>query len=85
MPAANSPGSLDAATRGFRDLALRRHAYYLDLLKSGRWRHYFSEQEFAERLRDVMTVTRAWNGLAKASDKASDPRPTPIQSAKSAA
>ena len=85
MPAGHSPGSLDAATRGFRDLALRRHAYYLDLLKSGRWRHYFSEQEFAERLRDVMTVTRAWNGLAKASDKASDPRPTPIQSAKSAA
>jgi hypothetical protein len=80
MPAL--PGSLDAATRGFRDLALRRHAYYLDLLKSGRWRHYFSEQEFAERLRDVMTVTRAWNGLAKA---ATEVRPTPIQSTKSAA
>lgn len=65
MPAATSPGSLDAATRGFRDLAMRRHAYYLDLLKSGRWRRYFSEEEFAERLRDVMTVTRAWDGLAK--------------------
>jgi len=81
MPATNSPGSLDAATRGFRDLALRRHAYYLDLLKSGRWRHYFSEQEFVERLRDVMTVTRTWSGLAKASDA----RPTPVQGTKSAA
>ena len=81
MPATNSPGSLDAATRGFRDLALRRHAYYLDLLKSGRWRHYFSEQEFAERLRDVMVVTRAWNGLAKVGEALQ----TPVQDAKSAA
>ena len=64
MPATNSPGSLDAATRGFRDLAMRRHAYYLDLLQSGRWQHYFSEQEFAERLRDVIAMTRKWDGLA---------------------
>ena len=81
MPATDSRGSFDAAMRGFRDLAMRRHAYYLDLLKSGRWRHYFSEQEFAERLRDVMIVTRAWNGLAKASDA----RPAPVQGTKSAA
>lgn len=81
MPAATSPGSLDAATRGFRDLALRRHAYYLDLLKSGRWQHYFSEQEFAERLRDVMTVTRTWTGLAKAGES----HPAPLQDTKSAA
>lgn len=81
MPAANSSGSLDAATRGFRDLAMRRHAYYLDLLNSGRWRHYFSELEFAERLRDVIVLTRTWNGLAKASEAS----PTPIQITKSAA
>jgi hypothetical protein len=81
MPATHSPGSLDAATRGFRDLAMRRHAYYLDLLKSGRWRRYFSELEFAERLRDVIVLTRTWNGLANASEA----QPTPMQSTKSAA
>jgi hypothetical protein len=81
MPATDSPGSLDAATRGFRDLAMRRHAYYLDLLKSGRWRRYFSEMEFAAHLREVMIVTRAWDGLAKV-DKAP---PTLMQNAKSAA
>ena len=81
MPATDSPGSLDAATRGFRDLAMRRHAYYLDLLKSGRWRHYFSEQEFAERLRDVMALTRAWNGLVQANEAPS----IPLQYTKSAA
>jgi hypothetical protein len=81
MPATNAPGSLDAAARGFRDLAVRRHAYYLDLLKSGRWRHYFSEQEFAERLREVIIVTRAWDGLVKPVE----PRSTPIHDTKSAA
>ena len=81
MPATDAPGSLDAATRGFRDLAVRRHAYYLDLLKSGRWRHYFSEQEFAERLREVIIMTRTWDGLAKATET----HPIPVQDTKSAA
>lgn len=61
------PDALESATHGLRDLALRRHAYYLELLRSGRWRHYFSEQQFAERLRDVVVLTRRWNGLASVS------------------
>jgi hypothetical protein len=82
MPATNSPpDSFDAATRGFRDLAMRRHAYYLDLLKSGRWRHYFTEQEFAEQLREVMIATRAWEALAKMGEAP----PILLQSEKSAA
>jgi hypothetical protein len=66
MLGANPPDVLESATHALRDLALRRHAYYLDLLRSGRWRHYFSEQQFAERLRDVVMLTRRWNGLAGA-------------------
>jgi hypothetical protein len=80
MPATTSLDSFESAARGFRDLALRRHAYYLDLLQSGRWQHYFTEQQFAERLREVMAATRTWNGLANASDDARVP-----QGAKSAA
>jgi hypothetical protein len=64
MPA-GSHRSFDLVSQGFRALAQRRHAYYLELLQSGRWRHYFSEQEFAERLRDVMNVTRFWNKLVE--------------------
>jgi hypothetical protein len=64
MPAANPPDALDLATHRLRDLAMRRHAYYLDLLRSGRWRRYFTEQQFTDRLRDVMLLTRRWNGLA---------------------
>ena len=56
--------SFELVSQDFRALAQRRHAYYLDLLQSGRWQRYFSEQEFAARLRDVMAVTRFWSGLS---------------------
>ena len=67
MPA-GSHRSFDLVSQGFCALAQRRHAYYLTLLQSGRWRHYFSEQEFAERLRDVMNVTKFWNTLAEGAE-----------------
>jgi hypothetical protein len=63
MPA-TTPRPLDSVTGRFRMLALRRHAYYLELLQSGRWRHYFTEREMAERLRDVVASTKVWNSLA---------------------
>ena len=68
MPA-GSHQSFDFVSHGFCALAQRRHGYYLELLQSGRWRRYFSEQEFAERLRDVMTVTHFWNTLTAQSSE----------------
>jgi hypothetical protein len=50
------------------------------LLQSGRWRHYFTEQELAERLRDVVAQTRRWNALLQ------DAAPVaPVENTKSAA
>jgi hypothetical protein len=72
MLGSDPPDALESATHGLRDLAMRRHAYYLELLRSGRWRHYFSEQQFAERLRDVVVLTRRWNGLAGVGAPAAD-------------
>jgi hypothetical protein len=62
MPA-DSPGPLDAVSQRLCDLAHRRLAYYSELSKSGRWKLYFSEREFVERLRDVIAQTNAWNEL----------------------
>ena len=62
---AGSHRSFDLVSQDFRALAQRRHAYYLELLQSGRWRHYFSEQEFSDRLRDVLNVTKFWTTLAE--------------------
>lgn len=72
MRGTNPPDTLDHAALRLRDLAMRRHAYYLDLLRSGRWQRYFTEQQFADRLRDVVLLTRRWNGLASMDGANSD-------------
>jgi hypothetical protein len=63
MPAEN-PAPLDAISQRLCDLAHRRLASYLELSKSGRWKLYFTEQDFIERLRDVIALTSSWNELA---------------------
>jgi uncharacterized repeat protein (TIGR03809 family) len=79
MPAGSFTPQLESATARFRALALRRHAYYLELFKSGRWTHYFTEQEFIERMRDVMRATELWSRLAEidtgAADESAAPEP----------
>ena len=62
MPA-GSTAPLDAVSQRLCDLAHKRLAYYSELSKSGRWKLYFSEREFVERLRDVIAQTNAWNQL----------------------
>lgn len=64
MPGHDPPSGFDRAVARWRDFAMRRHGYYLDLLHSGRWRHYFSEEEFTVRLREVIAVTSAFAGHA---------------------
>jgi uncharacterized repeat protein (TIGR03809 family) len=64
MPAGDPARPLDAVSQRLCDLAHRRLAYYSELSKSGRWKLYFTEREFIERLRDVIAATNAWNELA---------------------
>ncbi len=63
MPAEPSARSLDRISHNLCDLAHKRLAYYSELSKSGRWKLYFTEREFIERLRDVIAVTNTWNEL----------------------
>ena len=64
MPAGDPARPLDSILQRGRDLAHQRLAYYSDLSRTGRWKLFFSEREFVERLRDVIAVTNAWNELA---------------------
>jgi uncharacterized repeat protein (TIGR03809 family) len=62
MPALFS-GPLEAVSQRLCALAHNRLAYYSELSKSGRWKLYFTEREFVERLRDVIATTNAWSEL----------------------
>jgi uncharacterized repeat protein (TIGR03809 family) len=47
----------------WRALAEQRHAHFLELYMSGRWSHYYSEQEFIVRMREAIQLLEMWNNL----------------------
>lgn len=54
----------DNIAQKWRDLAERRRDYFVELYQSGRWRHYYSEDEFVLVMREVMDVTETWASIA---------------------
>jgi uncharacterized repeat protein (TIGR03809 family) len=64
MSAGQTARRIDLIAQRWSDLAERRRAYFVELFNSGRWTRYYSEQEFLERLRDVMKAADTWSRLA---------------------
>ena len=67
-PALQMTTSFDAdryqhALERWRALAERRLAYMAQLYESGRWRHYFSEEEFIRAVRETRASVEAWREL----------------------
>ena len=70
MPTAQGQPPFDAIARKWCDLAQRRLDYYVELYRSGRWRHYYTEETLALRMLDVIKAARAWAELAPARENA---------------
>lgn len=64
MPASPSGPHLQDVTRRWHGLATRRLQYYMELYRSGRWKHYYTPESFAVRMLDVIKVVRTWDELA---------------------
>jgi uncharacterized repeat protein (TIGR03809 family) len=60
-----SADRLESATLRWSNLADRRLAYFIELYRSGRWRHYYDEREFLERIRDVKFAATEWDRLSR--------------------
>jgi len=54
----------DKIAQKWRDLAERRREYFVDLYRSGRWKHYYSEDEFVLIMKEVVEVTETWARIA---------------------
>ena len=61
-----SPGAprLDEISNKWRNLADRRLAYFTELYRSGRWKHYYTDETFTARMRDVIKAAKVWADLA---------------------
>jgi hypothetical protein len=51
-------------TLKWRDLAERRRAHFIDLYKSGRWKHYYTDNEFREELGRAVAIAQRWARIA---------------------
>jgi uncharacterized repeat protein (TIGR03809 family) len=48
----------------WRVLAERRCEHFLELDDSGRWRYYYSEQQFLDRLDEAIRLSERWAEIA---------------------
>jgi len=64
MPVVQGGRRLDKIAIKWHDLAERRLAYFTELYRSGRWRHYYTQERFALRMLDVIRAAKAWRELA---------------------
>ena len=81
MPAPPGVQRLDELSRRWLDLAERRLAYFTELYRCGRWRRYYTPEQFAKRFEDVMKAVTAWRGLSGAPPErpADDNKPHPAE------
>jgi uncharacterized repeat protein (TIGR03809 family) len=63
MPA-RQPSPYDDVSRKWLALAERRRAHIVELRETGRWRHYYTPEEFLEALREAIASRDEWARLA---------------------
>ncbi len=67
--------ALDQAAQKWRQLAERRRAHFVELFHSGRWKHYYTEEQFLHRMREAIRLTERWALIAPSPADAADAAP----------
>jgi uncharacterized repeat protein (TIGR03809 family) len=60
--------SLDPVALKWRSLIERRRAHFVDLYLSGRWKRYYSEEQFLASFRETMSIADRWTEIAPKPD-----------------
>ena len=55
---------LEAVAIKWRVLAERRRDHHIDLYRTGRWRHYYTDQEFLAEMRAAIALAQRWARIA---------------------
>ena len=58
------PFAMDNAARKWRDLAERRRAHFVDLYRTGRWKHYYTDEQFVVCMREAIAAAERWAEIA---------------------
>ena len=66
----------------WRDLVDKRCAHFIELQKSGRWKHYYDEARFLLLMSEAMALAETWSGLApRPQDDGGEVSPTAVPEA----
>jgi uncharacterized repeat protein (TIGR03809 family) len=55
-------------TRRWRELAERRRAHLIELYDTGRWKHYYTEEQLVARVREAIRLAETWDQLSAGPD-----------------
>jgi uncharacterized repeat protein (TIGR03809 family) len=55
---------LHAVSLRWRNIAERRREHHLELYKSGRWRRYYTDEQFLEAMREAVALAERWAAIA---------------------
>ncbi len=84
MPDVDAFRISNEVARKWHDLAVRRRDHLADLYHSGRWRRYFTEQNFLGLMRDTVRSVESWAAIAyPKADQAKETTVAPAQTAAS--
>jgi uncharacterized repeat protein (TIGR03809 family) len=64
MSAPLSSRRYDDLAHKWHELAERRRSHFIDLYRTGRWKHYYTEAQFIARMREVFHSAEEWARLA---------------------
>jgi uncharacterized repeat protein (TIGR03809 family) len=66
-------GPYDTTARKWLALIERRQENFIELCDTGRWRHYYTKDEFLEEMRKVLRLRDQWASLAGLPPQSEDP------------
>jgi hypothetical protein len=65
-------GRLARTAQKWRDLVNRRCAHFVELHKSGRWKHYYGEAQFVLLMSEAVVLADTWARIAPRPDDDND-------------
>jgi uncharacterized repeat protein (TIGR03809 family) len=77
----HSTPALDEVAQKWRALAERRRAHFVELYHTGRWKRYYSEEQFLLRMREAIKATDRWAQIAPTPPRTVASEPSRVQAA----
>jgi uncharacterized repeat protein (TIGR03809 family) len=77
----HSTPALDEVAQKWRALAERRRAHFVELYHTGRWKRYYSEEQFLLKMREAIKATDRWAQIAPTPPRTRASEPSRAQAA----